>query len=281
MFNDSYQSKYYCAHAFDPGDQIYLSLWIGPGSVQHAISLNGFNQVFELGHLDFGISNLNADHLNFYFHHFSLQNRKFSAVNAAVLNHDFALIPQSFSGTDEARQYLRFSSGKDQLRNVFSHGIRDMRFCYTLDPEILSTLEALFQGVSIRHAGAVNLQLFYNHRSLVRCGAAVFLNNGVLELAIRDQENLLVYNAFDTTTADDILYFVLASLEQYRIDPSAVQLGLAAQSPLDEDSITRLRRYLPRLQPVVCGEPVKTHKDISKLPGHYYFTLLNQHLCEL
>ena len=283
MFTDAYHIRHYTGHQFESGEITCLSLWLSPYSMQYAVTTSEFSQVFELGHVEFAenITQQVEEKLRFFLHNFSIQQRKFARVMVSVLNSDFTILPLSFAGDSEIKEFLQFSTGKNNIRHAFSHRLKDFRFCYSIEPDLLQVLENTFNGVFIRHAGAVNLNLFFNHRSFTGCNAALFINDRTMEIAIRENEKLLFYNVYEFNTYEDVLYYLLSAFEQYSLDASLVRLAFAAQQPLDGELVKTLKRYIKNLIPVVVGEPVKKHKEIANLPDHFYFTLLSQHQCEL
>ncbi|MBL7900773.1 MAG: DUF3822 family protein [Bacteroidia bacterium] len=283
MLTESYHIRHYTGHQFQASDKTCLSLFLTPYSFMYAVSVSGFNEVFELGHMDFNPASAmrEEEKLAFFVRNFLLHKRSFEKVLVLVLTNEFTLLPLSFGNEQEAKDYLRFSNGELQGKHVFSHVINDFRFCYALDAEIRQFLERTFSAVFIRHAGAVNLSLFFNHRSFDGTSAALFVGEKIMELALRKKDQLVYYNVLNWSVAEDVLYYLMFAFEQYGFDPATIPLALAGEFPMDGEIAKLLKKYIQRIHPVVTGHPVKLHKELAQLPGHFYFSLLNQHTCEL
>ena len=283
MLTEAYQTKFSIGHQFAENEKKFLSLNLGNNFMMYAISTENFNNVFELAHVEFSPSSNQTykEKLNFFLQNFSLSSQKFEKVNVAVLNAEFTILPEAYKLDLEEKSYLTFSTGNLQLKNTFHHRILDFRFCYGMDAELLSDLEKVFSHASIRHAGAVNLHLFFNHFSLQNSDVFLALGDSCMEIMIKKQNKLIFYNVYKYSSNEDVLYYLLFAVEQYELNPLTVKLAIASQLGIQSDLHKTISKYIKQVLYAVVGSPVKTHKDISKLPQHYYFTLLNQHLCEL
>ncbi len=283
MLTESYQIRHFTGHQFQASDKTSLSLYLTPHTFMYSVSLSGFNEVFELGHMDFNpASGLTAEEkLDFFIRNFLLHKRSFEKAAVSVLNKDLTLLPLSFGNENDVKDYLTFSNGEISGKHVFSHLIGDFRFCYALDAELRQLLERTFNAVFIRHAGAVNLSLFFNHRSFASASAALFVGEKIMEIALKRNEKLVYYNVLNWSGVEDVLYYLLFAFEQYGFDPLTSPLVFAGEFPMDGELVKTLKKYIKHFHPVVTGQPVKLHKELAQLPGHNYFTLLNQHTCEL
>jgi hypothetical protein len=71
-------------------------------------------------------------------------------------------------------------------------------------------------------------------------------------------------------------------MEQFLLDPQQVKLTVAGQLQMHDGLAKHLNQYLKNLS--FYTPPVNVFDlsgDFETLPVHFYFTLLNQHLCEL
>lgn len=283
MLTEAYQTKFSVGHQFAENEKKFLSLNLGSNFIMYAISTENFNNVFELAHIEFSPTSNQTyrEKFNFFLQNFSLAQQKFEKVNVAVLNNEFALLPEAYKVDLEIKSYLSFSTGNQQLKSTFQHRILDFRFCYSVDSDLLSDLEKSFSHASIRHAGAVSLHLFFSHFSLQQSDVFLVLGETNIEIMIKKQDKLIFYNVYSVGNNEDVLYYLLFAMEQHELNPITVKLSIASQLGIQSDFSKTISKYIKQVSYAVVGSPVKTHKDISKLPQHYYFTLLNQHLCEL
>lgn len=284
MLDDTHSTRQYYGEKPAPGEALSLSLFIGPGSFMYAVSTGQFKTIAEIGHVKDGQAGDGAEpgpeKLSSWIHNFFLQRRQFEKVNIAVLNRMFTLVPEAY-GQQDLKPLLEFAVGSSELKNTSVHRVKGVLFCHSIGHELISYLEKTFANASIRHAGAVSLGLLFSQHSLADC--QVFLNVGdsAIELCIKDSQSVLLYNVFPYENNEDILYYVLFALEQFNLDPQQVKTGVAAQRPLQDELVEALKKYIRHIRFCVADPSVKLEGELLSLPGHYFFTLLNQHLCEL
>jgi hypothetical protein len=281
---EAYHTKlfYNDASAAEPS---CLSMFIGPGSFMYALSGNEFSNISELCHVvqeqtRTGSSSL-SDHVNFFLNNHQLPERKITQVNISVLNSEFTLVPEAYADDQSFQPLLQFATGSKQLKSRLSHHIKNIRFCFGLPADLASTLERAFPAASIRHAGAVSIGLFFSHHSLTDHQLFLQIGEGVIELAAKNKNELLFYNVFAVETNEDVLYYLLFMMEQFALDPASVSLAVAGERPVSDPLIKSIRKYISHVGFCVSDPSIRLKGELLSLPQHYYFTLLNQHLCVL
>jgi hypothetical protein len=70
-------------------------------------------------------------------------------------------------------------------------------------------------------------------------------------------------------------------MEQLNLNPLNTRLVIAAQRGVNDELIKSIRKYVKQVNFCVSDPSIKLTSEMSALPSHHYFTLLNQHLCEL
>jgi hypothetical protein len=217
----------------------------------------------------------------FFINNYQLTQKKFDKVNIALLNHDFTLVPEAYGDAVSLKSIMQFSAGGGPVKTVLRHHVKDIQFCYALQPEIGPFLERAFPNASIRHGGAVTISLLFGHRSLELQDLFLNVGDGFIEIASRNGKELLFYNLFSCESDEDILYYLLFMMEQFNLEPLQVRMGLACQRPVNDELILNLRKYIRHVEFCVTDPSVRVKGELLSLPQHYYFTLLNQHLCAL
>ena len=88
-------------------------------------------------------------------------------------------------------------------------------------------------------------------------------------------------SVFNFSNNEDILYYLLFTMEQFELNPLHAKLVIAAQIPASNELITSIKKYVKHVSFCVHNNSLNLTGDLLQLPQHYYFTLLNQHSCEL
>jgi hypothetical protein len=285
MLDDSYTTRQYYNKAGDANAQASLSLLIGKASLMYAVFNADFSALSELVHVTqkqeaTGPLQDEGDWLRRMLDNFQLRSRKFAKVFCAVQGRNFVLLPEAYVPEDGLRPVLRFSSGQAEVRNTLSHHLAGVQFSFEPQPLLVSEVERNWNNAALRHSGAVNISLLLQHRSLASADILLVLGDGVMELCARRNNELLFYNQFDVQGDEDVLYYLLFMLDQFQLDPAVVRLAVCAQKEADDALLIAMKKHIRHVQLPADGT-VKMGGELSRIPAHYYFPLLNQHLCEL
>lgn len=257
-----------------------LSLYIAPYSFLYTVYSND-GLVNAIGEMKIaGAEGNNADMIELLVNNYGLAKTKYQKLNITLLNHQFTIVPEAYAAVSDVKSLLNFNTGMNAVR-ALKHNVDEAEFCYTADTDTLAFLERTFPSASIRHSGAVLIHLLFNHYTLKDKDAVVNIGNGVLEIAVKEKNRLSFYNVFNYSSNEDILYFLLFTMEQLALDPLKVKIAIAGQKPADSDLVKAIKKYIRQVHFCVNDPSVKLKGEALSLPGHYYFVLLNQHLCEL
>lgn len=253
-----------------------------PSSFMYAVSTAQFKNVIELCHVEMQDAVFNvSDKISFLISNYLLHQRKFEKVNICFFNHEFTMIPQVFANDEEIKPFLQFATGSTQVRRTFKHHLKNLDFCYTVEQELIQFFERTFSNSSIRHLGAVSIDLFFGQHSLKNANLYLSIGDHHIEIAAKQKNELLLYNAFNVANNEDVLYYLLFAMEQFQLNPQHVRLCISGERPQSDELIKSIRKYIKQVDLCVTDASVNLNGELSSLPRHYYFTLLNQHLCEL
>ncbi len=285
MITESFYTRYYHSEGTESRSEGALSVLLSPRSFQFAVFDRSWSKVSELCHIELpagaGSGSATDDHVQFLLNNYGLQGVPFSEVRVALLHSNFVLMPPAFSEQTDLREVLDFAGGPASAVNSAKHRVGDIDLCFSTSHSLVQELEKSFSNARLRHAGAVSISLLMNHHSLRSCNVLLTIHDGMIELALRDGLKLLMYNVYAVAGKDDILYYLLFMAEQFEIKPSAIVLGLAGTLPADNELLTHLRRFTGTVNFVTNAPSVLMKGRLASVPSHFYFSLLNQHLCEL
>ena len=285
MTTEAYITKYYYSEKPVKTEPISLSLVTSANSFMYAISTSSFKNVIELCHVEIThLANSSFDlteRISFLVNNYLLPQKKFEKVNISFLNNDFTIIPEAFDVGLDVKQLLKFSTGVEHIKRSLQHNLKNVHFSYAVELELINYFEKTFPNASIRHAGAVNTALFFSQHSLVNQNLYLNIGDRQIELAAKNQNELLFYNVFNVENNEDILYYLLFTMEQLELNPLHVKLSLTAQKQTSDDLVKSIKKYIKQVDFCINEPSINLQGELSSLPKHFYFTLLNQHLCEL
>lgn len=268
---------------FKDGETCNLSLLISNNTFIYSISGYNYVNIYELGHVEIlnlaGTGNL-AEKVAVLLNNYQLLQRKFGKVSISILNKEFTIVPEAYSSSTDLKDFLAFSSGNSEIPKPLFHLVKNVKFCYFFDQELFQFLEKTFANALIKHAGALDLELFFSNHSLLNCNLFLNINDGLIELSAKDKNDLLFYNVFSYENNEDVLYYLLFLMEQFNLNPLSTKLLIGGQIPTNDPLVLSIKKYIKQVNFVVHDIGIKLEGELSKLPQHYYFNLLNQHLCE-
>jgi len=285
MTSEAYITRQYYTEKPVKSEPLFLSVLVGPASFMYAISTADFKNITELCHVE--ITHLAnkafdiTDKISYLTNNYLLHQKKFEKVNVSFFNHEFTMVPQAFVMEEDMKPLLKFATGTEEVKRSLRHNLRNINFCFTIEQELISYFEKTFPNVSIRHLGAVSVDLFFGQHSLKNANLYLCIADGYIELAAKQKNELLFYNVFDFENNEDILYYLLFMMEQFELNPLHVRLSIAGERNQSDDLIKNIKKYIKQVEFCVTDASVNLNGDLSSLPKHYYFTLLNQHLCGL
>jgi hypothetical protein len=284
MINEAYVTRYYQKEKLQTAVTQRLSVIISPGSFMYAIFSNHNRHVTELCHIEITqtMDSVDlSDKVAFLVNNYLLHQKKFEKVNIALLNSEFTLVPEVFGTESNPKEFLRYTTGLKEVKRSLQHSLKNLNFCFTAGHELVAYLERTFPNASLRHLGAVSISLFFSQHSFLNSDLYLGIGDGYIELAAKQKNELQFYNVFNYSNNEDILYYLLFAMEQLNLNPLNTRLVIAAQRGVNDELIKSIRKYVKQVNFCVSDPSIKLTSEMSALPSHHYFTLLNQHLCEL
>jgi len=252
----------------------------------HSISASIFNAtnsiLYSVHALTFGKAKLDNEtskiELAYFLNEFELLKHTYSHVSVQLLNRLFALVPHSYDGGD-LKELLSFNLGIKDIKTTHTDLINNaISFAYTTDFELLNFIEKTFSAAKINHAGATSIDLFLRLQSLKNSDVFLNIHSSVLELIIKKDNDLLFYNIFKWDSNEDVLYFLLFTIEQFQLNQATARLIIAGNIATNNELITLIKKYIKSVNFISSKAITKPNEQ---MPNHYYFNILNRHLCEL
>ncbi len=285
MVEEAYQVKYFVTEKVGINEALYLSVFISTNNFQYAIFTNENNVLVECADIELKQNQASVnnpiDIIKLLIQNYFLNQKKFEKVNICVLNNKFTLLPEAFSNTNNLNDLMKFSIGEQINNKILEHKTKYCHFCYLLPIDWLDFFGKTFPHASIRHASAVNVSLLFEQFSLSQTQLYLNIHQSQLEISVKSNNQFVFYNVFSFDTKEDILYFLLFTMEQLNLNPLVCKLSIACELETNNDLIKSIKKYVKSVDFCVLDKSISFANQSAAFPNHYYFTLLNQHLCAL
>jgi len=272
--------KHFPIRAYQKG-RLNLYLLIEEHSIEAALFNDGNTALYEICSLDFVPEKKNAsqiiDELGYFLSEFGILKHQFNHVSVQVLNRLFTLVPQAYSDPN-LKGLLEFNTGLKDIKTIQTNLVNNsVYFTYTYDLELLAFIEKTFSAAKIDHVGAASIDLFLNLPYFKNSDVLLNFHQFSIELIIKSNNDLLFYNIFKYDTNEDVLYFLLFTIEQFQLNKETLRLQIAGNKQTNNELFDLVKKYIRNVNFVSSKALDKT---VDELPNHFYFSILNKHLCE-
>jgi hypothetical protein len=72
----------------------------------------------------------------------------------------------------------------------------------------------------------------------------LIINDGLIEIAAKSNNNLLFYNVFSFENNEDVLYYLLFMMEQFSLNPLSTRLLIGGQVQTNDSLIISIKKYI-------------------------------------
>ncbi len=199
----------------------------------------------------------------------------FSEVIAIHRNALFSLVPQPLFDEDQLPNYLKYNAkilASDHLDFDVITGLEAVNV-YVPFANVNNFLYDLFGEFEFKHSGTVLLETLIKLPSS-RQGTISYLHlaESQMDLVVFSNKKLLFYNSFAISSVEDVLYFLLFSLEQLDLDPESLKLRLLGEVSEEDRVYEFCAEYFEN---VALFLPTDTTLPLSGQEEGIDFTLIN------
>lgn len=185
----------------------------------------------------------------------------------------FVLIPESLFEESNAADYLMDADLKGK-KVVWDNITRNQIICvYAVEQDVYDKLVLKYPNGIIRHYAAVMIDHSLKTASKANATVvAIDFENEEFYMSICKGNDLLLCNKFEFKSPEDVLYFVLYSLEQFQLKPEMAKVYLSGLVENNMASVILLKEYFAD---VFSNEA----NSIAATEFKFQSVLLHQHEC--
>jgi len=209
--------------------------------------------------------------------------QSFRKVIIGVIHPKQTLIPSDLFDPEEKETYLQNVVQYPSSDTVSYDQMRPLGMVnlHATNTAIITQLRGYFPKAIIRHASTA---LIFGHRKIAEnhTGRQICINvrNGVLQISLFDNKELLFFNTFPFQSSRDFIYYVMLVFDQFGLKPEGNTVHISGQIVQDSEIYHLLFRYIRHLDMLPVPPFYKLGKNGQKITQHYYFDLFSLKLCE-
>lgn len=206
----------------------------------------------------------------------------FKSVRFIGYTRQTTLVPDCFFDSAKMHDYLSFNHAGDVDHELFNNflPLQNLRNVFALPAELVSTVTLHFKKVEFMNQTTTFLRhAFCKTNSHMQPALHIGLNPEFFDIAYVKDNALQLYNTFQYTGENDLLYYLLFVCKQLGIDTTATPLYLSGEYIAKLTYFETLKRYLPLTShATVTGIPLFAH-GLRQLNPVRFVNLLNMQLC--
>ena len=199
----------------------------------------------------------------------------FSSVKIIHYNNLSTVVPEPLFDKNNALSYLKFNSKILQndyvaFDKIFNNECVNVYIPYV---NINNYIFEMFDSFIYKHYSSIILEkVKLNEKNTATPSLYLNINVNHMELIYFVKNKLVFYNRFDFNTKEDLIYYLLFSIDQLKLNPEEIPIVITGDISKDDDNYMIIYKYIRNVS-VFNSEISKENKFYNSLKSD--ITLLN------
>jgi hypothetical protein len=204
-----------------------------------------------------------------------LLQHSFSKVYISVADVPYTIVPNAFYAEEDKASYLHFATGAQNNQTILSDDIShsESKLIYSIDKNIKEQLDKYYPN---HHLISTISNQLNNIPVAKKNKAAAYLNfrrDSVDLILVKDK--VVFCNSFSVISPEDLIYFVLSSLELNNFEVQDTQFVIYGETETNSLWIKLMKKYIKHIDFAGIEKQFKKPLEINNMPSHYYYHLIN------
>lgn len=205
-----------------------------------------------------------------------------SSVSLSCVSAQVTLVPEPLFDEKAQDSYSNFNFSGSINQSVIGAKVRSAG-CYAvfaLPQETEQLYRKTFPGIKIMHCAMPLLEsILTNTKNESSEKAYINIRAKSFELVVARGGTLLYYNTFSYTTNEDVIYYLLFTFEQLKLNPENISLQLLGEIEKNDGVYPIIHKYVRNVSFMQRNARFDYSYRFSELPEHAFYSLFSQHLC--
>jgi len=189
-------------------------------------------------------------------------------------------VPALFFSETNIKTYFQFVhelSEEEELNYSFVSSIKSYNI-FSINSEVANIFNKV-QKIHIVHSNLVTIETLMNVIKEDNC-IYTYFNETIVEVAIKEDNQLRYFNQFLINSEDDFLYYMNVIYEQLKIKKDKLNFSISGNTKFERNIINYIYKYFKKPLILEVEWPELDFK-ISSLNKYKYFNLFYLYNCEL
>lgn len=194
------------------------------------------------------------------------------------------LMPAALFDANKANIYFEFDNELNANHQVVYNNVSLLQIVniFSIDKSLVELLESKFGKVEILHQHTTLLDKSITDKQKsdeFKYQITLQIHKGWFDLMLLKGDDLLLLNAYEFTGINDVLYFVLNALKQFKVAPVDTLLRLSGEEATDFEAI--LSDYIGKVEKVERTQRAEFAPEFFTIPAHQFSNFFYTPFCEL
>ena len=174
-------------------------------------------------------------------------NNRFSSIKIIHYNNLSTIVPEALFDKNNALSYLKFNSKILQndyvaCDKIFNNECVNVYIPYV---NINNYIFKKFDSFVYNHYSSIILEkVKLNEKNTTTPSLYLNINDNHMELTYFLKNKLMFYNRFDFTTKEDVIYYLLFTIDQLKLNPEEIPLVITGNISEDNDNYKIIYKYV-------------------------------------
>tara|TARA_B110000014_G_scaffold127889_1_gene88153 strand:- start:2639 stop:3475 length:837 start_codon:yes stop_codon:yes gene_type:complete len=174
-------------------------------------------------------------------------SNSFSSVKIIHYNNLSTVVPEPLFDNNNALNYLKFNSKILQndyaaYDEIFNNECVNVYIPYV---NINNYIFKMFDSFVYNHYSSIILEkVKLNEKNTITPSLYLNINSNHMELIYFVKNKLIFYNRFDFSTKEDIIYYLLFTIDQLKLNPEEIPLVITGNISEDDDNYKIIYEYI-------------------------------------
>lgn len=180
----------------------------------------------------------------------------YAHTDLVVISPKFVIAPEEIARHDHNYELFKLNNRSNPDERLYrDHSLEQRETQYAGPREILRLLKNKFPNMTRRHISSVFIEQIAQLKSELEAQLQIYFSGEYLYLVGSKSGELLINNSFHCTSAEDVFYFTMLSLEQLKLDPRETEFFLYSSTAFEQPLTDLFKNYSQKVTLLVEGNP--------------------------
>lgn len=211
-----------------------------------------------------------------------LLQQNFASVSVSIENSLSTLTPKELYSSEKGSIILGFNQALLQNEQESSDWVASVQAynSYVIPQELERCFNKHFPNHCCKHHSTVFIESLLQQFKLQENSTIyISVQNKHFEILVLEGRKLKFFNSYRYHTAEDLIYYLLFACEQLDLNPDQIPLVVTGEIEEESEVYKLIYKYIRKISFVNRNPNYQYSFVFDSVPKHYYYKLLNLHLC--